>query len=83
VTPFAATCGLCGTELDTRGHQRGPGLGQRVSSVLTAASTATKRAPRLPWSPSTPATYALMIVVGCVVVSTVVGLLFLALGSLR
>ncbi|MEA2252725.1 MAG: hypothetical protein QOG70_2967 [Solirubrobacteraceae bacterium] len=39
--------------------------------------------PRLPWSPSTPATYALMIVVGCVIVSTVAGLLFLALGSLR
>jgi hypothetical protein len=86
VTPFADGCALCGTELDPHRRRRGPGLGQRLSSALTALSKGPKRGPRGPGSPSTPATYALMIVLAlsaCVIVSTVVGLVFWALGSLR
>jgi hypothetical protein len=85
VTPFAAGCALCGYELDPNRHRSGPGIGRRVSSALAALSTGPRRAPMLPWSPSTPMTYVLLIVTtlfGLALISMVVGLVLWALGLL-
>ena len=36
VSPFAAGCAVCGTDLDTRRWDAGPGLGNRVGSWFAA-----------------------------------------------
>ena len=36
VSPFAAGCAVCGTDLDTRRWDAGPGIGNRVGSWFSA-----------------------------------------------
>jgi len=38
VSPFAAGCAVCGADLDTARFDRGPGLGNRLSSLWGAIS---------------------------------------------
>ena len=36
MSPFAAGCAICGTDLDTRRWDAGPGLGNRIGSWFSA-----------------------------------------------
>jgi hypothetical protein len=38
VSPFAAGCAVCGADLDPSRWDKGPGLGNRIGSTLTAVT---------------------------------------------
>jgi hypothetical protein len=49
VSPFAAGCARCGADLDTKRFDRGPSLGNRIGSWLTALSFGPTKGGLTPW----------------------------------
>jgi len=49
VSPFAAGCAICGTDLDTKRWDKGPGPLNRLGSWLSALSFGPTKGGMTPW----------------------------------
>ena len=49
VSPFAAGCAICGTDLDTKRWDKGPGIGTRIGSWFSALGSGPTKGGWTPW----------------------------------